>query len=203
MANANTEISLDQLFQVIVDQVQAQFPDLVVVEFDRDEGSTPPQAPACILEMTEGEKYEDQDPGTGQLAFSARFEARLLVGFNRPRAKAEARKRALAFAAWMHLRRWGAFGCPSGPAEIIGAYRDDFHPALDKFEAWKVEWVQVIHLGTDVWKDDPTAVTPQVFVRLDPAADPATYTQPIVNDGQHHPVDEYVPLADFLNGGAA
>jgi hypothetical protein len=200
MANANTEINLDTLFAVIEAQVRLQFPDLVTVEFDREEASAPPAAPACILEMTECEKYDEQDPGTGQLAMSCRFEARLLIGFNRPKAKAQVRNLALAFAAWMHLRRWGAFGQPTGPAQIIGAYRDDFSPVLDKFEAWRVEWVQEVHLGQSVWTDVGTP--PEAFVRLDPAADAAIYTQPEVLDGKHHPKDEYVPLAQLLQGDA-
>jgi hypothetical protein len=201
MANANTEINLDALFSVIEEEIRRQFPDFLSVEFDREEASAPPAAPACILEMTEAEKYQDQDPGTEQLAMTCRFEARLLIAFNQPRAKSEVRKLALAFAAWMHLRRWGMQGQPTGPAEIIGAYRDDFSPVLDKYEAWRVEWTQEIHIGQSVWTDEGTP--PAAYIRLDPAADPRIYTQPEIMDGKHHPIDEYVPLAQLLDGSAS
>lgn len=196
--NANTEIDLDTLLAVIVDQVKAKFPALTTVEFDRDEASAPPQAPACLLEMTESEKYSERDPGTGQLEITARFEARLLLAFNVPNAKREARKLALAFATWMHQRRWGAQGCPSGPAEIVGAYRDDFSPVLDKYEAWRVEWTQEFTLGQSVWTADTAGVPPsEILVRGDgtPGAEARNLVRVELANGQAYPVDEYDPLS--------
>ena len=81
----------------------------------------------------------------------ARFEARLVIGFRQGAAnpKLEIRKLAAAMCAFVRLQRWG---CPIGPAMVVGAYRDDFEPELDQYEVWRVEWQQVIHLGETVWK---------------------------------------------------
>ena len=41
----------------------------------------------------------------------------------------------------------------------MGGYPDDFQPEIDKYEVWRVEWQQVIHLGETIWTDEGT--TPQ------------------------------------------
>lgn len=158
MANANTVITLDQLHAGILAAISAQFPDLATVEAYRLERRNLP-TPACLIEMTEMDAAPDVDPGTMQLAVNARFEARLVIGFrqNGANPKLEVRKLAAAFAAFARLNRWG---CRVGPADVIGAYPDDFDPELDQFECWRVEWQQVIHLGDTVWTDSGEVPTP-------------------------------------------
>lgn len=155
MANANTVTTLDAVHAGIVSAIRAQFPTLKTVEAYRLDRKNLP-VPACLIEMTEMDAAPEIDPGTEQLAITARFEARFVIGFrqgsNNP--KLEVRKLAAAFA---RLKRWG---CPIGPAEVIGAYQDDFDPELDQFECWRVEWQQVIHLGDTVWKDEGEVPTP-------------------------------------------
>lgn len=164
----NTELDLEALHDAIVVAIRAQFPDLLHVEFYRDE-RTPPSVPSCLLELTELEASPELDPGTEQLAVTAHFEARLILGFREPRVKLEARKLAAAFAAWLRLRRWP--GVTTGPAMVVGAHPDDYEPELDQFEVWCVEWQQVIHLGSTVWKNDGviparilTAFSPEVGI---------------------------------------
>lgn len=168
MANANTEITLDELHQAIEVAIRAQFPALKLVEFYREEEErsppTPDQLPACLLEMSEMEPTPDIDPGTEQLAVNARFEARLVIGFRTPKAKLEIRKLAAAFAVFLRLKRWPRLANPAvtlgtGPAEVTTIMPDDFNPELDRYEVWRVEWLQPLHLGTSIWKDE--GVTPQ------------------------------------------
>jgi hypothetical protein len=158
MANANTVTTLDAVHAGIVSAIRAQFPTLKTVEAYRLDRKNLP-VPACLIEMTEMDAAPEIDPGTEQLAITARFEARFVIGFrqggNNP--KLEVRKLAASFAAFARLKRWG---CPIGPAEVIGAYQDDFDPELDQFECWRVEWQQVIHLGDTVWKDEGEVPTP-------------------------------------------
>lgn len=158
MANANTVTTLDAVHAGIVSAIREQFPNLKTVEAYRLDRKNLP-VPACLIEMTEMDAALEIDPGTEQLAITARFEARFVIGFrqgaNNP--KLEVRKLAAAFAAFARLKRWG---CPIGPAEVIGAYQDDFDPELDQFECWRVEWQQVIHLGDTVWKDEGEVPTP-------------------------------------------
>lgn len=148
MADQNTEVSLDTLHDVMVQQIQAQFPTLQTVEFYRTDYSGLP-IPACLLEMTEMENEPAEDAGTDQIAVKARFEARFIIGFKTPNAKREIRKLAAAFAAWVKFRKWP--GAPSGEAEVIGCYDDHFEPALEQYEVWRVEWTQLLFLGANVW----------------------------------------------------
>lgn len=163
MANANTVTTLDVVHDGIVLAIKAQFPDIKTVEAYRlDRKSLP--LPACLIEMTEMEVDMDVDPGTEQLAVTARFEARLVLGFRQgsKNAKLEVRKLAAAVASFARLQRWG---CPIGPADVIGAYPDDFDPELEQYECWRVEWTNLIHIGESVWNWPPGDTPP-----LDPAS---------------------------------
>lgn len=156
--NANTEVTLDKVHDGILAAIRAQFPALRTVDAYRlDRKSLP--TPACLVELTEMEADMADDPGTEQLAVMARFEARFVLPFRQgaKNARLEVRKLAAAFAAFARLNRWG---CPIGPAEVLGAFPDDFDPELDQFEVWRVEWQQVIHLGSTVWKDDGVVPVP-------------------------------------------
>lgn len=150
MANANTEITLDQLHDSILNAIRSKFPNLQTVEAYRPDRKSIP-LPACFLELEEFETADDApDPGTEQLAVMARFSARFLISFKSSQPKLTIRKLAAAFAAFARFKRWGL---PVGPAEVIGAYPDDFDIELDQFECWRVEWRQVIHLGEGIWND--------------------------------------------------
>lgn len=186
MANAQTVTTLDAVHEGIVTAIRAQFPDLLTVESYRLDRKTLP-TPACLVELTEMDAEMDADPGTEQLAVLARFEARFVIGFRQgaKNPKLEVRKLAAAFAAFARLQRWG---CPIGPAEVIGCYQDDFDPELDQFECWRVEWRQVIHLGDTVWKDEGT--TP---------GEPVFSWSPKVGPGNEA---YYRPLAELLPPGA-
>lgn len=163
MANAHTVIDLADLHLAIETAIREQFPDLRLVEFYREEGERKPpdpeQLPACLLEMSEMEPSPEDDPGTEQLAVNARFEARLIISFREPRAKLEIRRLAAAFAAWLRLKRWPhptlpGKSLPTAPAQVIAIMPDDFGPELDRYEVWRVEWLQPLHLGDTVWKDE-------------------------------------------------
>lgn len=197
MANAITNIDLADLHQAIERDIRAAFPALKIVEFYREEEDRKPprpeQLPACLLELSEMEPGPDIDPGTNQLAVRARFEARLILGFREPRAKLEIRKLAAAFAAWARLRRWShpteaGKTLPTGPAEIINILPDDFNPELDRFEVWRVEWLQAVHLGNTIWTDE--GVTPGA---------PLYSWSPDIGNGN---ADKYEPvLPDIKPGG--
>lgn len=183
--NANTEMDLDTLHSAIVADIKAHFPDLRTVEFYRGEGNdgddrkTLP-VPACLLNLSEFEPSEDDDPMTGQLAVLANFEAELVIRFTTPNAKRSIRKLAASFAAWLRMRRWTDPNdpikkLPTGPAMVTGAYQDDFSSImpgqrdkpLDQYEIWKVEWRQLIYLGEFTWSDE--GATPQtVYLGITP-----------------------------------
>ena len=164
--NADTHIDLEVLHSAIVADIKAAFPQLVTVEFYQDD----PEArktlpiPACLLTISELEADNEIDPGTEQLAVVATFEAHFIINSIRtPRAAMAIRTLAAAFMAWLRKRRWTnpaepTRKLPTGPANVVGGFPDDFTPELDKFEVWRVEWQQVIHLGESVWNDE--GITP-------------------------------------------
>lgn len=172
--NANTNVDLAKLHAAIVADIQDAFPSLVTVEFYREDRKSLPK-PACLLEISEFENLEDDDPGTEQLAVMMKFEAELVIGFRTTAAKQSICILAAALAAWLRKRRWvnpddTTKKLPTGEAQVIGAYRDDFsvmgaqrEQVLEQFEIWRVEWQQIVHLGDTMWTDE--GVTPtQVFV---------------------------------------
>lgn len=157
MANAQTLITLDALHEAILAAIRQKFPQLATVAaYRQDRGSLP--VPACLVELAELEATDELDPGTGRLALQARWEARLIIGFRQGALNPglEIRKLAAALAAWVHMQRWGL---PVGAADVLGCWPDDFDPGLEQYECWRVEWQQVIHLGTSDWTDDGATPT--------------------------------------------
>ncbi len=153
----NATLDLNALHDAIEAAIKAQFPDLQTVEFYRTEERKTLPLPAVILDLCEFEGEPDKDPGTDQLAMSARFEAEIIFGFRTPNVKREIRKFAAAFAAWMRLRRWP--GISTDAAQVIGCYPDEFDPDLDQYEVWRVEWSQTLYLGDNTWTNDGTIPT--------------------------------------------
>lgn len=148
----DTQIDLDALHQAIIDAIAAQFPDLeTVADYREDRREIP--LPAALIELSDMEAVPDEDPGTGQLAVTARFDARLIIGFRTAQAQREIRKMAAALGVLVHLNRWGL---PVGPAEVLSLGPDEFSPELDQFVVWRVEWAQVVHLGQSVWTNEGT-----------------------------------------------
>tara|TARA_B100000929_G_scaffold227084_1_gene183353 strand:- start:527 stop:1084 length:558 start_codon:yes stop_codon:yes gene_type:complete len=146
------QCDLDVLHQGIVDAIKAQFPQLVTVEDYREENDRVRlKIPACLIELSEMTPSEDDDAGTDQLPVHLRFEARLILGFRERKAKRAIRTLAGTFAAWVHMNQ---FESPVEPAQVMGVYPDDFDPALDQFEVWRVEWQHLAFLGESAWKGE-------------------------------------------------
>lgn len=172
MANAETEIDLDQLHQAILNKIAGQFPDIQTVE-DYSQARTRFSAPACFVELTQLDAG-DMDPGTEQLQVAARFEAHLIIGFRQLDAKRAIRKLAGAFSVFLRNQRWGL---PVGPAQFVAAAPDEISGVgrnaehLDQYEVWTIEWEQDIHLGQSIWKGDDTLIS-EVYVGFAPEIGP-------------------------------
>lgn len=171
MANAETQVELDAVLEAVLAKIRAQFPAFQTVEDYRDDRDRF-TAPACLVELTQLEAGPE-DPGTGQLAVTARFEAHLILSFRKLAAKKEIRALAGAFSHFVHQNRWGL---PVGPAQFIGAAPDDVtgfggDDRLDQFEVWTVEWEQAVHLGASEWAGANTWVA-EVYVGYAPKIGP-------------------------------
>lgn len=153
-----TETIIADLHTAIVATLLEQFPALQTCEFYREDRETLP-VPACLLDMSEMESDEREEAGTDQLAAHFRFEAELVLPFRTAQGKLEIRKQATAFATYLHQRsRWPGV-LQEGRIKVIGAYKSDFQPELDRYEVWRIEWRQLLKTGASVW-DEGEATTP-------------------------------------------
>lgn len=177
MANLDTEVTIDQLLDVPCAQIAAAFPSFrtVAAHPDSEERAA---LPACIIEMTEVEPQPGEDAGTGQLPAFVRMEARVMFATRDPNHARELRKAAVSLACWLNLRRWGA-ACRGDAIRVIACEPDEFMPARDDARVWRVEWVQLVMLGENVWQSNPgdpadaDAAPDKVFVGFAPEVGPA------------------------------
>lgn len=100
-----------------------------------------------VLELVEFEAA-DKDPGTGETAVDARFEARVIIG-----REQEGHLHIAAFVAAQLtvLLRMQMWGLAVEPAVFVRAAQDWTRPELDSFAVWVVEWTQIIYLGEEEW----------------------------------------------------
>jgi hypothetical protein len=169
----NDGTDLAALHQAIVDVAAAAFPG-VHFQFYRDEEDrknlplgtgTEGDHPRAyvLLELSELEAAE-RDPGTEQQAMLAKFEAEVVVKSLQADAKVKVRVLAGSLAAFLRKQlRFRPADVLQGEAKVVGCYRDDFSPELDKYEVWRVEWLQEVWLGEGVWRNDGTRPAQVLF----------------------------------------
>jgi hypothetical protein len=179
-------LDLDALHTAIVDRLAAQFPAMQTVAAYPGDRTTL-RAPAILVELEDFEGAPDDNPGTEQLPVVARFSARIVIGFRTANAKREIRKLAAAVGVFVHRNRWGQH---VGPAEVLTITPDDFEPALDQFEVWRVEWQQPLALGAGVWTNDGSIPTEVLFSVVPDIGPP--------NVDEYEPVDLSSPLGPEL-----
>ena len=105
-------------------------------------------APAVFVDMVSLEP--GQDPGTGEVAYIARFEARFMVGTS---DEANLQVRELAAEGGRIIYK-NSFGLNVKAAELLSVGNDGFNPELDAYEVWIVEWEHELHLGESIWTND-------------------------------------------------
>lgn len=151
----DTEIDLDRLTDAIVASIACAFPRFELVEAYPDSMTDLP-TPACMIELVDLEPAGDI--GTEQMPVTARFEARIVMGFREPNVRRAMPKIAAAVGLHVNKQRWGL---PVEPATVTAIERDDFDPDLDQFVVWRVDWSQIVHIGQSVWDNiSPPITTP-------------------------------------------
>ncbi|WNO10434.1 hypothetical protein [Teredinibacter sp. KSP-S5-2] len=113
--------------------------------------------PALVVELVELEP--DADPGTGELALRAHWEARVVTLESQPEPQSWELVSAVLFelfqAPWM-LENVGL-------VQIKSVARDYFSPEFQGHRIWLIEWVQPLRLGENKW--DTEGIVPQsIFV---------------------------------------
>lgn len=139
-------IPLGAVYAAIEEHIKDAIPGLAYVG-TMPEGIEVVTPPAVVLELV-GFGDADKDPGTGEVAVEARFEARVIVGQEESNCLHVAAFVAAQLAVLLRMQSWGL---PVEFAEFVRAERDWSRPELDSYAVWVVEWNQVIFLGTEEW----------------------------------------------------
>jgi hypothetical protein len=123
--------------------------------------------PAVVLELA-GFEAAENDPGTGETAVEARFEARVIVPGEEANCLHIAAFVAAQIAVLLRMQTWGL---SVGFAEFVRAERDWGRPELDSFAVWVVEWSQMLYLGKEEW---PWEIQPpgSLVIGIDPDTGP-------------------------------
>lgn len=139
-------IPLGQVYTAIEGHINDAIPGLAYVG-TMPNGIEVVPLPAVVLELA-GFESADKDPGTGETAVEARFEARVIVAQEEGNCLHVAAFVAAQLAVLLRMQSWGL---PVEFAEFVRAERDWSRPELDSFAVWVVEWTQVIYLGEEEW----------------------------------------------------
>ena len=161
-------IPLGAVYTAIEEHIKDAIPGLAYVG-TMPEGIEVVTPPAVVLELV-GFGDADKDPGTGEVAVEARFEARVIVGQEEPNCLHVAAFVAAQLAVLLRMQSWRL---PVEFAEFVRAERDWSRPELDSFAVWVVEWTQIIYLGVEVWPWDNQAPGSLVFA-FDPDSGPGS-----------------------------
>lgn len=163
---ADDPIPLARVYAAMEEAITQAIPDLCYV------GTMPGMltvvdVPAVVIELA-GFDAAERDPGTGEVAVEARFEARPIVG-----VEDEDHLHVVAFiaaqlAVLLRLQTWGI---EVEPAQFVRAERDWSRPELDSMAVWVVEWTQIIYLGEEEW---PWPMQPPgtLVLKVGPDAEP-------------------------------
>ncbi|MFK9080189.1 hypothetical protein [Pseudomonas neuropathica] len=158
-------IPLGQVYAAIEQHIRDAIPGLLYVGTMPDGIEVVPP-PAVVLELV-GFENADKDPGTGETAVEARFEARVIVAAEEENCLHVAAFVAAQLAVLLRMQSWGL---AVEFAEFVRAERDWSRPELDSYAVWVVEWTQVIYLGAEEWPW-PDA-TGELVVAFDPDTGP-------------------------------
>ncbi|MQG94493.1 hypothetical protein [Pseudomonas sp. MN1F] len=139
-------IPLGRVYTAMEEHIRQTVPALCYVG-TMPEGVQQVDLPAVVLELA-GFEDAEKDPGTGEVAVDARFEARVIVGQEEPNCLHIAAFVAAQLTVLLRMQSWGL---PVEFAQFMRAERDWSRPELDNCAVWVVEWTQVIYLGFEEW----------------------------------------------------
>jgi hypothetical protein len=158
-------IPLAQVYAAIEQHIRDAIPGLLYVGTMPDGIEVVPP-PAVVLELV-GFENADKDPGTGETAVEARFEARVIVAAEEENCLHVAAFVAAQLAVLLRMQSWGLAVEFAG---FVRAERDWSRPELDSYAVWVVEWTQVIYLGAEEWPWPEAAG--ELVVAFDPDTGP-------------------------------
>lgn len=174
-----SELTLEQMYDAIGATIRAQMPAIRFADAWPDIKRRI-ILPAVLLELDELEP--GTDPGTGETALIARFQARIIVDSRPEAGNRAASMLASQLAVLLRDQQWGL---PIDTAQFLRACPDFMRPELDSYTVWLVEWTHEFHLGQFTWPwEDSSGVT--LYLGIDPETGPG-------NEQHYFPVDDVPP----------
>lgn len=133
--------NLKTLHDAIEAGLKAALPDMLTMQvYPRHQQKIP--TPCVVLEMSE--MLPGHDPGTGQIALTGHFQARVIIDPLAVDSDMLVRELSARVALATQGQTWEL---PVTPARLIQVGEDPFRPALDAYTVWLVEWAHEFHLG--------------------------------------------------------
>ncbi|MCL2829419.1 MAG: hypothetical protein FWD77_01625 [Betaproteobacteria bacterium] len=137
--------SLGQLHAAIVNGLRQKIPETITVgAYPEIERSL--KLPAVLVELSEIDPGED--PGTGETALIAHFQARAIFDPAQKNAELLVRELAAQIAVAITHETWGV---PVSVAQMLQIGEDAFKPELDGYLSWMVEWTHQFNIGPQNW----------------------------------------------------
>lgn len=132
-----------ELHQALIDRLAAALPGVQCIAYPRLDGRV--ALPVAALELT-GMQRVDGQPGTGQTAIDCDFTLRLIAAPEQ--TGAELALRAMAANA-MHALNRSFRPLPGRAGHVRAARADegDFHPELEGYIVWAVEFSVELYIG--------------------------------------------------------
>lgn len=142
-----TALDLSTVLDAIRDDLAAKFPAIgIYVAEDVDEVDGAP-LPAALLQLLDIAPRPDDNPLNGQFACEIHVELSLILGRRTHQVRRKTVQAAGAIAAAVNGER---FGVRWGAAVVVDTGPDEFAPAAQQFDVWRVEWVHDARVGVPV-----------------------------------------------------
>ena len=104
--------------------------------------------PAVLIDLVEIEP--GRDPGTGELALTTHWEARILFSDQEPQWHGWALVQQAM--SWLDNHHWSELNI--GRANIKQATPDHFSPELQGHSIWLLEWTHAVRVGDNLWNGE-------------------------------------------------
>lgn len=115
--------------------------------------------PALLLDLVEIEPAKD--PGTGELAITAHWEARLVT--NDAQEESVTWNLVISTLVWLYNHSFADVNI--GKADIKQATPDSFTPDLQGHRVWLIEWTHLVRIGDNIW-DGEGVIPGELYVSI-------------------------------------
>lgn len=148
----NTNITLSDVHQAIIDALKVRFPRVTIDSYDPGE-NLETLAPACLLNIEELPKAPDV--GDGRYPVVAQFAIHCVLGREVTDLQMELQEFAVAVSQFVYEKGIWLKGSVLEKPFSIEAYPGSFRKdTLGGFDSWVVNWEQKLYLGASTWQPE-------------------------------------------------